>query len=543
MKRKLILFVAALVICFSGHSEKRYVIKKITDEGSNYFAVNNLGEIAYVGVDEQGHQQVYFYSGGIIYQLTETPSYSYSYYSIDINDQGHIVWSMSSSEDPSKTKYVIMYYNGDVHKLIDDLFYYWNFEPNVKINNSDVVVWHQPPYYGAKTQCYKFDGKIHNLGGGVNNPNMYPVINDNGLIAWFGDNRWGNDWDYHIRYTTPGDTIVKTIPQGVYEGSSSPRVDNLNNIFFNRYDNGYYDLYRFDGNEQLKIADSIFSDFYAVCNGNIVYTKGVQNDYTVYLFSPEGIIALASGGDYYYPDVNSTGVCVWRNGVNEIFTNRDGGSKKIGEDCHKPPKIIDDGTIVFAGYDWDDYGSAIYAAEYKEVWDLSGKVLLNSAGGPGFEGVSIISDGKVIGTTDENGDFFCQNLEPGEYTISFLKPGYSFMPATVTIGLNNHYTLPENVIATVNTNIKELTDNMGITLFPVPANEVLNIRMDREAGIADKITISTMEGKILKLITGSAIRNENFNVKININGFKPGIYNCAIELKGQTIIKQFSVIN
>ena len=540
MKSIVCFTVILLTSVFISSAEKRYVIKKITDEGSNYFDMNSLGEVAFVGVDDNGNQQVYLYSAGVIHQLTQTPSYSYGYSSIDINDKGHIVWSMYSAENTSKLKYIIMFYKGAVTKLIDNL-YYDNYDPNVKINNSDLVVFHQIPYYGGKMQCYRFDGKIHNLGGGVNNPNMYPVINDNGLIAWYGDNRWESDWDYRIRYTNPGDTIMKTISQGIYESSSAPCVDNLNNIYFGRYDNGYYDLYKFGNNQITKIADSVYHYHYAANNGYVVYTKGSQNNYTVYRFSPEGNTILDKGGDYYYPSVNSSGICVWRNSINEIFTNRGGGTQKIGDDCHKTPLINDDGTVCFAGYDWDNYGSAIYIAEYRDVCDLSGRVTLNQQGGAGVSGVEVISDNKVITTTDENGNFVCKNLDVGSYTLSFKKQAYSFNPPTITLSLNTNYTLLQDITASPSTGIDNKTFDELISVFPNPTNSEINLKFNNYYAPVLAIAIIDLTGRKIKEFNQPIVET-SLEIKIDIADLLPGFYAVRIESDHQIITKSFQVV-
>lgn len=533
-----IVFVMLLASIVYSFGEKRYVIKKITDEGSNYFAINSKGEVAYVGVDLQGREQVYLYSFGITYQLTENLAYSYDYFSIDINDKSQVVWAMRSDENSSKTKYVIMVHDANTRKLVDDLYFHWNFELNVKINNSGVVVWHGWPYYGAYSQAYKYeDSKLRNLAGSYNNPNMYPVINDNGLIAWYGDNRYQNEWNYRVRYTSPGDTVVKVIPQGTNEGSMLPQVDNLNNIVFTRSVSSIYSLYRYNGTTTTKIADSIYQYHYTVNNGNIAYTKGVQNNYSVCRFMAGGTSILASGGDYFHPAINGSGVTVWRNSANEIFVWREGtGMKKIGTDCHKPPLINDDGTIVFAGYDWDYYGSAIYMAEYKEVWDITGKVVLSS--GAGLEGVSVKSDSNVLATTDASGNFTCTNLDPKTYTLTFLKAGYVFTPASVTVGLGGHYTIPGNIVATPSTDISVTEIENIVQVYPNPASQVLYIKAGIPGEKVGRVSIYDTEGR---KVIAKVEQTNSTEIITDISHLKPGQYYCLIMIGTREIKKTFMI--
>jgi len=278
MARNFILLVGAILIASVIFAEKRWVVTKISDEGSNFFTINKKGQIAYVGVDAQGQQQIYLYSNGITTKITQDLPFSYGYSYIDMNDNGHIVWSMWSYEN-SAYKYILMFYDGTVKKILDNLFY-CDVDLYVQINNSDEIVFQHVPYWGTHPQVYKFDGKLHNLRTNYDNPNSYPVINDNGIVAWYSDNRSVDDWDNRIYFTNKGDTVANSILSGSNRGFS-PQIDNLDNIVYACYSNttSSYDLFQYNKNSSVMVDDSIFQYSYSCNNGYIAYTKKNADGY------------------------------------------------------------------------------------------------------------------------------------------------------------------------------------------------------------------------------------------------------------------------
>jgi hypothetical protein len=102
MKR--VLLSTLLIITSTGFGEKRYVTKVIYPDGSVYYDHNNKGEVAFIGIDGAGQHQVYLYSQGAMKQITEPVSYSYSYYSVDLNNNEQIVWTMNLAEGTGKVK-------------------------------------------------------------------------------------------------------------------------------------------------------------------------------------------------------------------------------------------------------------------------------------------------------------------------------------------------------------------------------------------------------------------------------------------------------
>ncbi len=537
MKRVMLFFIVFLLPVLSGFAEKRYVIKKIHDEGSNYFDLNNRGEVAFVGLDAQERQFIYLYSEGAIHQITEIPAYRYSYFDLDLNDNSQIVWAMESWEDGSRSKGVVMLWDGVAVRKVADSLYKANLNP--RINNPGTMVWHLQPYYGAYSHVYMNNGVTTQLTT-PNNPNGWPQINNNGLIAWHGDNRAENQYNNRIRYLLPGETEVRAVPMGVNEGASGALVDDLNNIVYNllHYSGSWYSICLFDGKDVKTIADSVYHYAYSVNNGNVAYLKLLGGKIALYRYDGSGHARLSlPETDNYDPMINSSGMVAWKDSKYQVYVSREGGSKMVGADCHKPPKINDNGMIAFAGYDWDLYGSAIYIGEYKDVFDITGKVVKDGSGGMGLPGVSIVMDNKVIATTDAAGEFKCENLEPGEVTLSFALTGYTFDPQVVTISLNSHYTISPDILARQGSGLEEVSPDPEIRVYPNPASMGVTIEVaGQDLALAD-IRIYNDQGKMVK-----EAMKPGFPFRLDVSGLSQGNYFLIIGTDKREIRKPLTVI-
>ncbi len=79
--------------------------------------------------------------------------------------------------------------------------------------------------------------------------------------------------------------------------------------------------------------------------------------------------------------------------------------------------------------------------------------------------------------------------------------------------------------------VSNLTDNQSITLYPNPANSILNIKGIENQSIA---TLYSVDGKLLQ--TNNLT---NSNSEININKLNSGIYILKIQNKSETVVRRF----
>ncbi len=544
MKNCIIFLIAFMVISAVSMAEKRYVVKKIHTDGSRYYDLNNKGEVAFVGSDPQGKIHIYLYSGGLLKQITTTLPYSYYYYSLDLNDNSQIVWTMFSKENTSSDKYMLMFYDGaSISKIQDNL--YWNYEIAARINNSGTVVWHGIPGFGWQPEIYMASGTTKNVSNSSANPDLWPMLNKNGMIAWFGDNRNENDWSNRIRYIKPGETTVNSVPQGTNAGSSFPFVDDNNDIIFNRANQGAYDLCLFNGTNVTTIDDSIYIEgnlSYKINSGNVVYSKGKSGSYSIYLYSKSGISKLSlPGTDNYHPSVNSTGLATWRTSKNEVYARIENVSLKIGTDGALPPLINNDGIIVWAGSSIGLYGNDIYIAEYKEVYDVAGRIV-----GPdntGLAGVAILVDGTVVSNTDASGNFSLTNLNPGQAKFSFSKSGYLFTPENITLNLTQNVQISPDIVARITTGMEPDIIANGISLYPNPASNKLNIAIANPELKVSEVIITDITGRnVKKILRNGKDTNDQLTIEADVSTFKQGLYFCSFSHSKGSFCRMFAVV-
>jgi hypothetical protein len=368
MKNSLLSLMIFLLMSFLSNAEKKYVIQKIHSDGSVFYDINNKGEIAFIGSDLQGKAQIFLFDGLEIHQITENLPYSCYYSHLDLNEKGQISWTMFSKENTTSDKYMVMFYDGkNVVKAQDNL--YWNYEIVSRLNNSGTIVWHGIPGYGIQPEIFRNNGSTVNVSNSTVNPDLWPMINNKGTIVWYGDNRNQNEWANRIRYIKTGETEFSTVSESL--GSAYPQIDENDNIIFSRLTNEAYNLCKFNGTSTVVIDDSVYNEGslgYKINNGNIVYSKGKSGSYSIYLLTNSGTSKISlPGNDNYHPSVNSSGVAVWRNSINEVFVKDVNGTQKIGIDCALPPLINDNGQIVWAGSSIGLFGNDIYFAEFKEA--------------------------------------------------------------------------------------------------------------------------------------------------------------------------------
>jgi hypothetical protein len=175
-------------------------------------------------------------------------------------------------------------------------------------------------------------------------------------------------------------------------------------------------------------------------------------------------------------------------------------------------------------------------AEYKEVWDITGKVVLS--GGAGLEGVSVKSDGNVLATTDASGIFTCTNLDPKTYTLTFSKTGYVFTPASVTVGLGANYTIPGNIIATLSTDISVPEIENMVKVYPNPVSQILYIKAAIPLEKVARVSIYDAKGR---KVLAKVEQVNSLEIATDISYLKPGQYYCLLTIGTHEIKKNFMV--
>ncbi len=135
------------------------------------------------------------------------------------------------------------------------------------------------------------------------------------------------------------------------------------------------------------------------------------------------------------------------------------------------------------------------------------------------------------GETAEPGYYVFPDLEPGTYEYIVEKEGYSTEEGTVEIEDQD-----ETVEVTLDPETGIFEASAGnLTVFPIPARDYINVRFEQGSRPAD-LRIYSLTGSLLKEVQGV-----DSGSRIDVSGFKNGIYLLQVTDGQQTHTKRFSV--
>jgi hypothetical protein len=166
----------------------------------------------------------------------------------------------------------------------------------------------------------------------------------------------------------------------------------------------------------------------------------------------------------------------------------------------------DEGILVLSAQ-WEPSDAFVQEGNWEFVGDN-----LDATMGGYLEGVIV----KAGGSCNSNGTF----------TVKVSSVDDPMVYDEIEISVSNQQN-PGGCDVMVDENIDEL-----VNMYPVPANEILNIDLPVSNAI---ITISDMNGRVLKTRNVGSNHNE-----INLSSLKSGVYIVNIQVGDKTIIKRFS---
>ena len=97
-------------------------------------------------------------------------------------------------------------------------------------------------------------------------------------------------------------------------------------------------------------------------------------------------------------------------------------------------------------------------------------------------------------------------------------------------------TQPWTVIVDILTGVNDLNENEKVTIYPNPANDVVNVKMN---ATISQIEIINLDGQLL---LQSVFNNNNNEVTVNTSGLNNGIYFLRIVTSDGAIMKKFQII-
>lgn len=156
--------------------------------GEGRYSLNERGDVAYVGRDAQGREQIFLWRQGIPLQISNITDANLHFWldSVKLNNQGQITWSILDYDDGSHGNRNVYLYDGAmVRQLNDNQGQYGGASQHPTLNNKGQVAWaqnflFQPPHiylYSGGTPVQLTSGE---------NTYDWPVLNDLGWLVWWG---------------------------------------------------------------------------------------------------------------------------------------------------------------------------------------------------------------------------------------------------------------------------------------------------------------------------------------------------------------------
>ena len=206
---------------------------------------------------------------------------------------------------------------------------------------------------------------------------------------------------------------------------------------------------------------------------------------------------------------------------------------------------------------WSDASNIVLNSSYSNNNEIA-LVAGTNTGGPGFIGGLVSQGANKVGDpisdihiliTDDNGapiayaysdntgSFNIDNLPYGTYIVYPEVAGKATTPLTITLNATNPNTDQIRVevnSTTVSTSIATGIENnisfSGVSVYPNPINEVLNVNLGTDIAGKVSIRITEITGKVIyQEVTNNASR-----IEINTSNFKGGMYILSLENEGKS---------
>ncbi len=270
-----------------------------------------------------------------------------------IGDGGHVVWEGDDGTDVE----IYLYDGSTTVNLSNDPF---NEDNGPRVNAGGKVVW-MKKFSSLPTDIICFDGAtVTNLSNTFDKADVDPQINDSGMVVWSGYD--GTDYEIYFWDGLTPVSITQVTDNDVND--SRPNINNAGEVAWQASDGTDLEIYFWDGqfppaDHILQVTDNTADDTDPCLNqgGELVWRAWVSTAWQI--FQWDGQTPTASHITQITTDTN------WGKSPPKINDN----PRRIQND------ILWKGKEAFMGYDLE-----IYAA---------------------------------IACTDEDGDFYCSDAEPG----------------------------------------------------------------------------------------------------------------------------------
>lgn len=228
--------------------------------------------------------------------------------SIDINNSGQIVYSVTSFEGMSITNVSYLYCEGIITKLS-------NYLAAHRINDNGEVVYRAND--GNDIEIYLYSNNNAKQVTFNNYDDGYPDINNSGLITWAG--RYSPNYKIYLYDGLNIQEISNISPSpGESDYDFTPRINNIGQIVWPSFNDGDYEIYLYSNGITSKISNGSSDNVRSRLNnkGDIVWDGLDGNDREIYLYQNGSINKITNNSyDDLFPVVNDDLHIAWK-GIN-----------------------------------------------------------------------------------------------------------------------------------------------------------------------------------------------------------------------------------
>ena len=243
-----------------------------------YFWLNNVGDVAWTAY-ETGDSEIYYYDADTQTTIAVTNNTDEDY-GVALNNRGDLVWLQQSPNPDSTaigstiTKIMLRSAaDGSISEITRSAYGIYS----VQINDNGDIVWLDYDVYPDDPDVYKYNaatGSISNVSAN-DTYDYYPRLNGRGDIAWV--NGSGNDAEIYL-YTAATDSAANISNNNFADTSWYLAVNNSGDVTWGGFINGESHIFRHDGDtgvtQQLTVDNGAYdTNQWLSSNGDVVWSS------------------------------------------------------------------------------------------------------------------------------------------------------------------------------------------------------------------------------------------------------------------------------
>ena len=319
MFKRSISFAFVGIFAMATAQAETVTVTQLTNNSINdtNFWLNNVGDVSWTAY-EAGDTEVYLYDASTQSTIAVTNNDMDDYAGM-VNNQGDLIW-IQHEPNPNGAfvgdTFKKVMHRSAVDGAITELARSEFSINSLQMNDNGDIVWMAYEANGNSANVFKFDaatGTITNLTADFVGSSYYPQLNNRGDVAWSGHD--GNDQDVYL-FTASTGSVVNVSNNDFNDGGYTLKINNNADMVWPGYDGVEGHIYRYDGTtgitKQLTVDNGIIdSSAWINSAGDVVWSA--YNNIMLYDANTQTISALTNDTLYRSNAVmDANGNVVWQ---------------------------------------------------------------------------------------------------------------------------------------------------------------------------------------------------------------------------------------